>query len=104
MGETAGEDVSLMKYLCEKAVSCSKHYFMAVNVGYLIAIICTVVVMLVFDHGQPALLYLVPGCILTVLGTALVKGELGLIWSFSDDEYITAPDDEEEEEGEAADS
>jgi len=53
--------------------------------------------MLVFDHGQPALLYLVPGCILTVVGTAVAKGELSLLWEFSEDEYITPP---EEEEGE----
>lgn len=68
---------------------------MAVNVGYLIAIICTIVVMLVFDHGQPALLYLVPGCILLVLGTAASKGELSKLFEFSEDEFITPPDDGE---------
>jgi minor histocompatibility antigen H13 len=50
--------------------------------------------MLVFDHGQPALLYLVPGCILTVLGTALAKGEFSTLWEFSEDEFITPPEDE----------
>jgi minor histocompatibility antigen H13 len=53
--------------------------------------------MLVFDHGQPALLYLVPGCILTVLGTAVVKGEVSELFAFSEDEYITPPDDGEED-------
>ncbi len=52
-----------------------KHYFLAVVIGYLIAIITTIVIMFVFNHGQPALLYLVPGCILAVAITALVKGE-----------------------------
>jgi minor histocompatibility antigen H13 len=96
--EEKGEDVSLMKYLVDKAVNCPKHYFAAVNVGYLIAIICTIVVMLVFDHGQPALLYLVPGCILTVLGTAVSKGELSQLFEFSEDEYITPPDDGDEDD------
>lgn len=82
-----------MKYLVERAVNCEKHYFRAVLVGYLIAIVCTIVVMLVFDHGQPALLYLVPGCILTVLGTAVSKGELNYLFEFSEDEYITPPDE-----------
>jgi minor histocompatibility antigen H13 len=86
-----------MKYLVRQALNCPKHYFLAVNIGYLIAIICTIVVMLIFDHGQPALLYLVPGCILLVLGTAASKGELGKLFEFSEDEYITPPDDGEED-------
>lgn len=86
-----------MGYLVKQAVNCRKHYFTAVLIGYLIAIICTIVVMLVFDHGQPALLYLVPGCILTVLGTAAAKGELSTLWDFSEDEYITPPDEDEGE-------
>ena len=88
-----------MGYLVQKAVSCSKHYFIAVNIGYLIAIICTIIVMLIFDHGQPALLYLVPGCILLVLGTAAIKGELSELWEFSEEEYITNPEEEEEGDG-----
>ena len=58
-------------------------------VGYLLAIICTIIVMLVFDHGQPALLYLVPGCLLAVLGTAAAKGELRLMWDFDEEEFTT---------------
>ena len=95
--EEKGEDVSLMGYLVKQAIGCQKHYFMAVLVGYLIAIVCTIVVMLVFDHGQPALLYLVPGCILTVVGTAVAKGEFSLLMDFTEDEYITPPDEDEGE-------
>ena len=86
-----------MGYLVKQAIGCQKHYFMAVPVGYLIAIVCTIVVMLVFDHGQPALLYLVPGCILTVVGTAVAKGEFSLLMDFTEDEYITPPDEDEGE-------
>jgi minor histocompatibility antigen H13 len=87
-----------MKYLYKTVITCPKHFFIAVNIGYLIAIICTIVVMIVFDHGQPALLYLVPGCILSVLGTTTYKGEFSDLWNFSEDEYITAPEEEETED------
>jgi minor histocompatibility antigen H13 len=87
-----------MKYLYKTASECPKHFFIAVNVGYLIAIISTIVVMLVFDHGQPALLYLVPGCIISVLGTTFYKGEFNELWEFKEDEYITAPEEEGKED------
>ena len=45
------KDDKPMKYLVDTAINCKKSYFMAVNVGYLLAMICTIVVMLVFDHG-----------------------------------------------------
>lgn len=37
--------------LCEKAKKASKSYFIAVQIGYMIAIVTTVVIMLIFDHG-----------------------------------------------------
>lgn len=66
------------------------------NCGYLFAIICTIIVMLVYDHGQPALLYLVPGCITSICLTALAKGEFKTLMEFSEDEYITPPETEED--------
>ena len=48
--EEKGES-GTMNYLYHRAIDCSKSYFIAVNIGYLIAIICTIIVMLVFDHG-----------------------------------------------------
>jgi len=75
-------------FLRRKAAECSKHYFIAVQVGYLIAIIATVVVMLIFEHGQPALLYLVPGCILSVVLTSLAKGEFSHLMEFNEEEYL----------------
>lgn len=87
-----------MHYIYKQAIESPKHFFIAVNFGYLIAIICTVVVMLVFDHGQPALLYLVPGCILSVLSVSWWKGELSDLWNYNEDEYITSPEEEETED------
>jgi len=93
--EARGEDVSTVKYLVKTAVECDKHFFRAVNIGYFFAIVCTIVVMLFFEHGQPALLYLVPGCISAVLITSYVKGEFNEMWEFSEDEYITPPEQED---------
>jgi minor histocompatibility antigen H13 len=56
--------------------------------GYLVAILATIVVMLIFEHGQPALLYLVPGTILAVLITAFAKGEFKLMWEFNEEVFI----------------
>lgn len=67
---------------------------MATNIGYLIAIICTIIVMLVFEHGQPALLYLVPGCLFAVLGTAAFKGEISEMWNFDEEEFTTPSEEE----------
>lgn len=85
-------------------MDCSKSYFIAVNIGYLIAIVCTIIVMLVFDHGQPALLYLVPGTILAVCTTALYKGEFNKMWEYCEDDYITPPDTEEDKKVDDSDN
>ena len=63
-------------------------YLISVLFGYIIAIIVTTIVMIVFDHPQPALLYLVPGCILSVFSVALAKGEFSQMWSFEEDTYL----------------
>lgn len=42
----------------------------------MVAIVTTVVVMIIFDHGQPALLYLVPGVMLSVVINAWRLGEV----------------------------
>ncbi|KAL4794920.1 signal peptide peptidase-domain-containing protein [Aspergillus venezuelensis] len=73
------------------ARSFPKTYFKASIVGYTAGMITTLVVMQIFDHPQPALLYLVPGVLISLWGTALVKGQIRDMWEFSDAE-------EEEEE------
>lgn len=88
-GERKGtkENGTFYKYVAGVANGAPKHYFIAVVVGYLIAIIITIVIMFIFNHGQPALLYLVPGCILAVAITALVKGEFKLVTEFVEEKY-----------------
>ncbi|KAK5710908.1 hypothetical protein LTR17_018658 [Elasticomyces elasticus] len=61
-----------------------KSYFYASMVGYIIGMLTTLVVMGVFQHAQPALLYLVPGVLVSLWGTALVRGEIKTMWEFSE--------------------
>ncbi|KAL2830203.1 signal peptide peptidase-domain-containing protein [Aspergillus cavernicola] len=74
------------------ARSFPKTYFKASIVGYTFGMITTLAVMQIFDHPQPALLYLVPGILLSLWGTALAKGQISEMWEFSD-----AEEDEDED-------
>ena len=51
--EKKGEMASnaTMQYLLQKAKIAPKHYFIACLVGYLVAIVTTVVIMIIFEHG-----------------------------------------------------
>jgi len=44
-----------------------------------------------FDHGQPALLYLVPGCLASVLINGARKGQLKQLQEFSEEKVIGGP-------------
>lgn len=61
-----------------------KPYFRASLIGYVSGLITTIVVMVVYKHAQPALLYLVPGVLTTIWATALLRGEIKEMWNFQD--------------------
>ena len=69
-----------------KGIIFPKTYFHASVIGYLIAMICTLGVMDIYGQAQPALLYLVPGVLGSLWGTALVKGEIKMLWAFDESE------------------
>ncbi|KAJ5595564.1 Peptidase A22B signal peptide peptidase [Penicillium hispanicum] len=73
----------------------SKTYFKASLVGYVSGMVATLLAMQYSNHAQPALLYLVPGVLLSLWGTAFFRGEIHSMWNFSDAEEET---DEEKEE------
>lgn len=73
-----------------------KTYFHASLSGYILGMLCTLGVMHVFGHAQPALLYLVPGVLGSLWGTALIKGDIKTIWTY------TEAVDEDESKGEDA--
>ena len=63
----------------------SKVYFKASLVGYIVGMLFTLVVLNVYNHPQPALLYLVPGVLIALWSTALVRRELPLMWNYTED-------------------
>lgn len=71
-----------------------KTYFNASMIGYLLGLTTTIIVMQIFDHAQPALLYLVPGVLISLWGTSLVKGEVKTMWKYVDED----PEDEKKDE------
>jgi len=54
--------------------------------SYIIGLVTTIVVMHTFKAAQPALLYLSPACILSVLVTGLVKGQLNTVFEYTSKE------------------
>ena len=76
-----------------------KTYFTASLVGYVLGMLATLAVMHIWGHAQPALLYLVPGVLGSLWLTALVRGELGLMWNFSEESEDDGHTDAGKEEG-----
>jgi minor histocompatibility antigen H13 len=74
-----------------------KTYFKASLVGYTLGMLTTLGVMHAFSHAQPALLYLVPGVLISIWGTAAVKGEMTVLWHYTENED---EDDEKKDEKE----
>lgn len=61
-----------------------KTYFQASMTGYILAMITTLAVMEIFGHAQPALLYLVPGVLGCLWGTAFFNGDINLMWNYTE--------------------
>lgn len=62
-----------------------KTYFYASMVGYFLGMMVTLAMLLIFKHGQPALLYLVPGVLGSLLFTSLARGEFNALWLYTED-------------------
>jgi len=61
-------------------------YFNWCMVGYALGIIATFNAMIIFNHAQPALLFLVPGCSFSVLLCGLYKKDLKGLFEYSEEE------------------
>jgi minor histocompatibility antigen H13 len=69
-----------------------KTYFRVTLLGYLIGMLATLVVLVLFKHGQPALLYLVPGVAGSAWLTGLAKGDLKDMWEYTEDGSLDVED------------
>jgi len=74
------------------ATAFPKPYFYASVVGYAVGMLVTETVMLMFNHGQPALLYLVPGVVGSLWLTGLVRGEIKDMWAYTEDGSLDVED------------
>lgn len=57
-------------------------YFTTSFIGYIVGICATFAAMYIFDHAQPALLFLVPTCTLSVAALAFIKGDIEKLQSY----------------------
>lgn len=79
----------------KNGVSFPKPFFYVNMIAYFFGLVATVAVMYIFNAAQPALLYLVPACLIASWMTALYHNDFWGLWTFSE---------EEEEEVDAADA
>lgn len=61
-------------------------YFTVGFIGYVVGLATTMFVMHTFRAAQPALLYLVPACIICSFGTALVLGDVKGLLAYTEEE------------------
>ncbi|CAG7927373.1 unnamed protein product [Penicillium olsonii] len=80
-----------------------KTYFKASVIGYILGLITTLLAMQYSNHAQPALLYLVPGVLTSLWGTALLRGETRTMWEYSDGEEVEDEKAEKENDKKAED-
>lgn len=69
-----------------------KTYFRATIFGYLLGMLATLAVLIITKHGQPALLYLVPGVVGSAYLTGWWRGELGDMWTYTEDGSLDVAD------------
>jgi minor histocompatibility antigen H13 len=63
-----------------------KTYFTVSFLGYILGMAATEAAMHYANHAQPALLYLVPAVLISLLLTAVVRGELHAMWEYTEEE------------------
>lgn len=75
--------------------SVPRPYFWTTMVAYVVGLVVTIVVMTIYEHGQPALLYLCPSVALSTLLLAAIRGDLTNLFSF--DESPEEKDDKKDD-------
>ncbi|KPA80435.1 putative Signal peptide peptidase [Leptomonas pyrrhocoris] len=57
-------------------------YFATAMVAYTLSLFNTMAVMLIFQHGQPALLFIVPWLLISFCAVAIYQGDVRAAWNF----------------------
>ncbi|CAJ0579455.1 unnamed protein product, partial [Mesorhabditis spiculigera] len=71
-----------------------RYYFITTIIAYMLGLFITMAVMHHFKRAQPALLYLVPTCLLIPILLSLIRGEFSDLWNY-DEGHLIEKDDEE---------
>lgn len=66
----------------------SAFYFNVAIVAYVLSLVNTMAVMVVFKAAQPALLYIVPWLLVTLVGAAALRGEAAAVLEFDEDAFF----------------
>ncbi|CAG8645983.1 30310_t:CDS:2, partial [Racocetra persica] len=77
-------------------------YFWNCFTAYILGLVTTIVVMHTFKAAQPALLYLSPACILSVLATGIIKNQLTDVFNYSADDAESKSEDKKKDTGRPA--
>jgi minor histocompatibility antigen H13 len=88
-------DIDTGVSLKKKANEISQGYFHWCFAGYTLGIITTFATMVVFEHAQPALLFLVPGCCFSILLRAFKHGEIEKLKNYEENPEKTEKKPEE---------
>lgn len=78
-----------------------KPYFHTTLFGYFLGMAMTMFVMIWFQAAQPALLYLVPACLISSLGVAIVRGETKALFEYSEEAEEEEEEDDKKVDGES---
>ncbi|CAI5448363.1 unnamed protein product [Caenorhabditis angaria] len=65
-----------------------RYYFAVTIVAYALGLLITMAVMHHFKAAQPALLYLVPCCLLIPLLLSAIRGETSALWNYDEGKYV----------------
>lgn len=71
-----------LKKLPKSTSNISLPYFNTCFIGYVAGICATFAAMYIFNHAQPALLFLVPSCTLSVILLSFIRGEFDLLKNY----------------------
>ncbi|KAF9581148.1 hypothetical protein BGW38_001943 [Lunasporangiospora selenospora] len=77
----------------------SKPYFTACFIAYMLGLGTTIYVMHTFKAAQPALLYLSPACILSVLFVGLIRGEIKEVFAYTSEDPENKDKKDKNEDG-----
>ncbi|KAH9599215.1 Peptidase A22B [Trypanosoma melophagium] len=63
-------------------------YFYVSLIAYTLSLVNTMGVMIIFEHGQPALLFIVPWLLITFMVATMIRGDFRAVWKYSTGELI----------------